>query len=110
MIQGVPQGVKIELARRIFAILDARPFQIMAERFSLWENAVKHQIRRCPDASLPRAFKSRHDLRVKRQRLQPPIFGVLRPHCNMRIRRIQENIGPNEGAKLLSTQASMRRS
>jgi hypothetical protein len=34
MIHGVSQGVKMELARRIFDILDARRFQIMAERLS----------------------------------------------------------------------------
>ena len=100
----------MEFARRIFAILDARPFQIMAERFSLGENAVKHPICRCRMPLFLELFKSCHDLRVKRQRLQPPIFGVFRPHCNMRIRKIQENIGPYEGAKLLFMQASMRRS
>jgi hypothetical protein len=47
MIHGVSQGVKMELARRIFDILDARPFQIMTEGFSLRKNAVEDPIRRC---------------------------------------------------------------
>ena len=53
---------------------------------------------------------SRHDLRVERERLELPVLGVLRPHCNMGIRRIQGDIGPYEGSKLLPAQASMRRS
>jgi hypothetical protein len=45
MIHGVSQRVKMELTRRIFDILDARPFQVMAEGFSLREDAVKYPIR-----------------------------------------------------------------
>jgi hypothetical protein len=41
MVRGVPQGVKMELSRRIFDILDARPFQIVAEGFSLRKNGAK---------------------------------------------------------------------
>jgi hypothetical protein len=40
MIHGVSQRVKMEFARRIFDILYARPFQIVAEGFSLGKNAV----------------------------------------------------------------------
>jgi hypothetical protein len=35
MIHGVSQRVKMEFARRIFDILYARPFQTVAEGFSL---------------------------------------------------------------------------
>jgi hypothetical protein len=47
MIHGVSQGVKMKLARRIFDILDTRPFQIVAEGFSLRKNGAKNPIRWC---------------------------------------------------------------
>ena len=95
----------MELARRIFDISDARPFQIVAEGLSLWENAAKNPIRRCRAPLLLELFESHYDLRVKREGLQPPVLGVLGLHHDMWIGRIQEDIGPREGVKLLSLQA-----
>jgi hypothetical protein len=102
MIHGVSQGVKMQFARRSFDILDASPFQIVAEGFSLGKDAVKYAIRRCRKSLSLELPKCRHDLLVKWKGLQLPIFGVLRPYCDTRIRRVEKDIGPLEGAKLLS--------
>jgi hypothetical protein len=86
MIHSVSQGGKMELARWILDILDARPFQIMAEGFSLRKNAVKDPIYRCRTPLFLELFESRHDFRVKREGLQLPALGVLGLHHDMRIR------------------------
>ena len=74
----------------------------MAERLSLGKNAVKYPIHRRRTPLFLKVPKSRHDLRVKREGLQLPVLGVLGLHRDMRIGGIQEDIGPHEGAKLLS--------
>ncbi|MGA9577057.1 MAG: hypothetical protein WBV90_05510 [Terrimicrobiaceae bacterium] len=85
MIHGVSQGVKMELARWIFGILDAGPFQILAERFSFRKNPAKDPIRRCRTPLLLELLESSYDFRVKRERLQLPVFGVLGLHHDMRV-------------------------
>jgi hypothetical protein len=58
MIHCVPQGVKMQLARSIFDILDAGPFQIMAKSFSLRKNGAKNPIRWCWASLLLEPFES----------------------------------------------------